>query len=101
MSLFAQKGFRVGASLTSTPARALARALLDCIVMASNGESIPPEKDVIPDSNKCVEISTRSSVREMIAPGTYAVLAPLFVGFLVGPATLCTPPPRSTISARP
>jgi Na+/H+-translocating membrane pyrophosphatase len=62
--------------------------LLDCIVMASNGESIPPEKDVIPDSNKCVEISTRSSVREMIAPGTYAVLAPLFVGFLVGPATL-------------
>ena len=28
------------------------------------------------------------AIREMIAPGTYAVLAPLFVGFLVGPATL-------------
>ncbi|MDP6912287.1 MAG: sodium/proton-translocating pyrophosphatase, partial [Acidimicrobiales bacterium] len=62
--------------------------LKDCIVMASNGEPIPPHMDVTPDSNKCVEISTRSSVREMIAPGTYAVLAPLFVGFLVGPATL-------------
>merc|ERR1712216_429100 len=27
-------------------------------------------------------------VREMIAPGTYAVLAPLFVGFCVGPRCL-------------
>jgi len=62
--------------------------LLDCIVMASNGQDIPPEKDVTPDSNKCVEISTRSSVREMIAPGAYAILAPLFVGFLVGPRCL-------------
>ncbi|KAH8085490.1 hydrogen-translocating pyrophosphatase [Aureococcus anophagefferens] len=62
--------------------------LLDCIVMASNGQAIPPEMDVMPDSNKCVEISTRSSVREMIAPGAYAILAPLFVGFLVGPRCL-------------
>ncbi|KAH8048524.1 hydrogen-translocating pyrophosphatase [Aureococcus anophagefferens] len=51
-------------------------------------EAIPPEMDVMPDSNKCVEISTRSSVREMIAPGAYAILAPLFVGFLVGPRCL-------------
>ncbi|EGB06704.1 putative proton translocating inorganic pyrophosphatase [Aureococcus anophagefferens] len=62
--------------------------LRDCIMMASNGEKIPPEMDVAPDSNKCVEISTRSSVREMVAPGAYAILAPLFVGFLVGPACL-------------
>ena len=62
--------------------------LRDCIMMASNGEKIPPEMDVAPDSNKCVEISTRSSVREMIAPGAYAILAPLFVGFLVGPRCL-------------
>ena len=62
--------------------------LRDCIMMASNGEKIPPEMDVAPDSNKCVEISTRSSVREMVAPGAYAILAPLFVGFLVGPRFL-------------
>merc|ERR1711907_190117 len=49
---------------------------------------IPPHMDVTPDSNRCVEISTRSSVREMIAPGAYAILAPLFVGFLVGPRCL-------------
>merc|ERR1719188_2886297 len=30
-------------------------------------------------------ISTRSSVKEMIAPGIYAVFTPLITGFLVGP----------------
>merc|ERR1719413_155290 len=33
-------------------------------------------------------ISTRSSVKEMIAPGSYAILAPMFIGFLVGPTCL-------------
>merc|ERR1719502_2212908 len=47
-----------------------------------------PQEEVEPDSDRCVEISTRSSVREMIAPGTYAVLAPLIGGFIVGPRFL-------------
>lgn len=62
--------------------------LLDCIKKATNGLAIPPEEDVLPDSDRCVAISTRSSVREMIAPGCYAILAPLFVGFMVGPRCL-------------
>merc|ERR1719274_549133 len=33
-------------------------------------------------------ISTRSSVKEMVGPGAYAVLTPLCVGFLVGPRAL-------------
>ncbi len=37
---------------------------------------------VIPDSARCVEISTRASLREMIVPGALAVVAPLVVGFL-------------------
>merc|ERR1712203_1355395 len=41
-----------------------------------------------PDSDKCVAISTRSSVKEMIAPGAYAILAPLFIGFFIGPVCL-------------
>merc|ERR1712066_1108141 len=49
---------------------------------------VPKEMDIMPDSDKCVAISTRSSVREMIAPGGYAILAPLFIGFLVGPRCL-------------
>lgn len=47
-----------------------------------------PAQEVVPDSSKCVQISTLSSVREMIAPGAYAVLAPLIGGFLVGPRFL-------------
>lgn len=41
-----------------------------------------------PDSNTCVAICTKSSIEEMILPGTYAVLAPITVGFLVGPRCL-------------
>merc|ERR1719359_1108628 len=47
-----------------------------------------PEDDVEPDSDMCVAISTRSSVTEMLAPGAYAILAPLFVGFTIGPRCL-------------
>jgi len=40
------------------------------------------------DSDKCVAISTQSSVEEMILPGLYAVLSPITVGFLIGPICL-------------
>merc|ERR1711877_105640 len=46
---------------------------------------IPEDEDVEPDSDRCVMISTGSSVKEMIAPGVYAVLTPLIAGFLIGP----------------
>jgi len=36
------------------------------------------------DYNKCVEISTEASIREMIKPGLLAVLAPVVVGFAPG-----------------
>eukprot|EP00618_Florenciella_parvula_P012503 CAMPEP_0119478954 /NCGR_PEP_ID=MMETSP1344-20130328/8449_1 /TAXON_ID=236787 /ORGANISM="Florenciella parvula, Strain CCMP2471" /LENGTH=798 /DNA_ID=CAMNT_0007513165 /DNA_START=84 /DNA_END=2480 /DNA_ORIENTATION=+ len=62
--------------------------LLNVIKRATAGETISEEEDVLPESDRCVKISTESSVREMIAPGAYAILAPLFVGFLVGPRCL-------------
>lgn len=40
------------------------------------------------DSDKCVAISTQSSIEEMILPGLYAILAPITVGFLIGPKCL-------------
>jgi K(+)-stimulated pyrophosphate-energized sodium pump len=40
------------------------------------------------DSDKCVAISTQSSVEEMILPGLYAIMSPITVGFLVGPRCL-------------
>ena len=41
-----------------------------------------------PDSARCVDISTRSALREMIVPGVMAVVAPLAAGFILGPAAL-------------
>ncbi|MBX3000354.1 MAG: sodium-translocating pyrophosphatase [Caldilineaceae bacterium] len=37
-----------------------------------------------PDYRTCVDISTRSALREMILPGALAVIVPLLVGFLLG-----------------
>jgi K(+)-stimulated pyrophosphate-energized sodium pump len=37
-----------------------------------------------PDSARCVDISTRAALREMILPGVTAVLAPFVVGWLLG-----------------
>ena len=37
-----------------------------------------------PDSARCVEISTKSAIREMIIPGLIAVLAPVVAGFVLG-----------------
>jgi K(+)-stimulated pyrophosphate-energized sodium pump len=41
-----------------------------------------------PDYASCVSISTAAAQREMIAPGLMAVLAPLIVGLVLGPAAL-------------
>ena len=35
-----------------------------------------------PDSARCVDISTRAALREMIAPGLIAVIAPVVVGYV-------------------
>ncbi len=37
-----------------------------------------------PDSARCVDISTRAALREMILPGTLAVVAPVLVGWVLG-----------------
>ncbi|MFZ9188428.1 MAG: V-type H(+)-translocating pyrophosphatase, partial [Algoriphagus sp.] len=41
-----------------------------------------------PEYEKCVEISTKASIREMIAPGAIALISPIIVGFAFGPEVL-------------
>ncbi|MBB6327393.1 K(+)-stimulated pyrophosphate-energized sodium pump [Algoriphagus iocasae] len=41
-----------------------------------------------PEYDKCVEISTKASIREMIAPGAIALITPIIVGFTFGPEVL-------------
>ncbi|MFQ5766417.1 MAG: sodium-translocating pyrophosphatase, partial [Acidobacteriota bacterium] len=46
------------------------------------------EPGVRPDSARCVAISTSAALKEMIVPGVIAVLAPVIIGFGLGPEAL-------------
>ena len=41
-----------------------------------------------PEYEKCVEISTKASIREMMLPGAIALITPVVVGFIFGPEVL-------------
>ena len=46
------------------------------------------EGKVDPDTEKCVAISTKAALNEMIFPGVTAIVAPVVIGFTLGPAVL-------------
>ncbi len=46
------------------------------------------EGTAVPEYEKCVDISTTAALREMVLPGVMAVLSPLVMGFVFGPAAL-------------
>ncbi|MGY3211626.1 sodium-translocating pyrophosphatase [Mucilaginibacter sp. HD30] len=41
-----------------------------------------------PEYEKCVAISTKASIREMVAPGLIALITPIIIGFAFGPEVL-------------
>ncbi len=41
-----------------------------------------------PEYDKCVAISTQASIRKMMLPGAIAIIAPLLIGFTLGPEVL-------------
>ena len=46
------------------------------------------EGKAVPEYEKCVEISTKASIREMILPGAIPLVVPVLVGFLAGAEVL-------------
>jgi K(+)-stimulated pyrophosphate-energized sodium pump len=46
------------------------------------------EGKAMPDSYRCVDITTRGALREMVVPGIMAVLIPFIIGILLGVETL-------------
>ena len=46
------------------------------------------ENKARPDYARCVDISTKAAIRHMIVPGLMAVVAPLAIGFILGPLAL-------------
>jgi K(+)-stimulated pyrophosphate-energized sodium pump len=53
-------------------------------------EEIPGlrEGNAEPDGTAIVDIATKAALRQMVLPGSVAILAPVGVGFLLGPASL-------------
>ncbi|MFY0606683.1 MAG: sodium-translocating pyrophosphatase [Cyclobacteriaceae bacterium] len=41
-----------------------------------------------PEYSKCVDISTKAAIKEMMLPGAITIIAPLLIGFLMGPEPL-------------
>ena len=41
-----------------------------------------------PDYGRCVDISTKAALREMMLPGAITIIAPILIGFLMGPEAL-------------
>ena len=46
------------------------------------------EGKVKPDSAKCVDISTKGALKEMVLPGLLAIVSPIAVGIVLGPEAL-------------
>jgi len=46
------------------------------------------EGKAVADFRRCVDISTAAAIKEMVVPGLLAILAPVAVGFIGGPAML-------------
>jgi len=76
------------AGLTMLSVRKTASAII--IEVRRQFKDIPGLRNgtAVADSNRCIEISTRCSIQEMILPGIYAVFSPATIGFLVGPNCL-------------
>ncbi|NQZ77206.1 MAG: sodium-translocating pyrophosphatase [Ekhidna sp.] len=41
-----------------------------------------------PEYGKCVDISTKAALKEMMLPGAITIVAPILIGFLMGPESL-------------
>ncbi|GAB3652795.1 sodium-translocating pyrophosphatase [Echinicola sediminis] len=88
-------GLFVGAMIpfifSSLAIAAVGRAAMDMVnEVRRQFKEIPGimEYKAQPEYDKCVAISTKASIREMIAPGAIALLVPIIVGFSFGPEVL-------------
>lgn len=56
----------------------------DVSTWSAEDQRIYLEADGKAEYDKCVEISTKASLREMVLPGLLAILTPVFIGFIFG-----------------
>ncbi len=70
-------------------------AALNVMKKYGDGEKMSAKDQAVFDSadgkaeyGKCVDISTKAAVKEMVVPGLLAILSPVVVGFVFGPEVL-------------
>ena len=88
-------GLFVGAMIpfifSSLAIAAVGRAAMDMVnEVRRQFKEIPGimEGKATPEYEKCVEISTKASIREMMLPGSIPLVVPVVVGFVFGPEVL-------------
>lgn len=88
-------GLFVGAMIpfifSSLAIAAVGRAAMDMVnEVRRQFKEIPGimEHKATPEYEKCVQISTKASIREMMLPGAIALIVPVLVGFVFGPEVL-------------
>ncbi|MBD98472.1 MAG: sodium-translocating pyrophosphatase [Verrucomicrobia bacterium] len=88
-------GLFVGAMIpfifSSLAIAAVGRAAMDMVTeVRRQFKEIPGimEYKAKPEYDKCVEISTKASIREMMLPGLIALIVPIIVGYIFGPEVL-------------
>lgn len=88
-------GLLIGAMIpylfSSLAISAVGRAAMDMVnEVRRQFKEIPGimEYKAKPEYEKCVEISTKASIREMVAPGALAIIIPVVIGFTFGPEVL-------------
>ena len=56
--------------------------------MSAKDQAVFDSADGKAEYGKCVDISTKAAVKEMVVPGLLAILSPVVVGFVFGPEVL-------------
>jgi len=79
--------YAVGASTMIAVGKA-AQAIIEEIIRQFNEIPGLREGKAEPEGTAIVDIATKAALRQMVLPGSVAILAPVGVGFLLGPAAL-------------
>ena len=79
--------YAVGASTMIAVGKA-AQAIIEEIIRQFNEIPGLREGNAEPDGTAIVDIATRAALRQMVLPGCVAILAPVGIGFILGPAAL-------------